>query len=115
MQLIPVGGHQFGRIDVRPAPTDRGDQLRRQFAVGDRQRNAEVIGFDLPAGLPGRALDGLAAGPRLVGSQEAAQPSVSQRADSPERRWCRAAQPDVQRGLGRGATAAAVTVKYRPL
>ena len=100
MQLLPVGGSQLGWGYVRPAATDRGGQLRRQFAVGDRQRDAEVIRFDLPAGLRGCPLDRLAAGPRLVGSQEAAEPSVGQRADSPERRRRRAAQPDVQRGIG---------------
>src|SRR6202044_2664259 len=57
VQLTPVGRHQLGRVDVRPTATDRGDQLRRQLAVGDRQRDAEVIWFDLPPGLRGRALD----------------------------------------------------------
>ncbi len=115
MQLIPVCGDQVGGIDVRPTMANRSDHFRRQLAVGDRKRDTEVIGFDLSARLRGSSLDRLASRSRLVRSQEAAhQPSAS----VPMRRNAAGAEPPSQMssgGSGRGATAAAVTVKYRPL
>ena len=54
MQPIPAGGDQLARIDSRTTSARRCNQLRGHFAAGplhQGQRNAEVIGFDPPAGL----------------------------------------------------------------
>jgi len=91
MQLLPVGGDQIRGIDVRTTAADRDGQLRRQLAVGDRQRNAKVIGFDMPAGLRSGPFDRLAPGPRLGRSQETSQPAIGQRANPLERRGRRTA------------------------
>lgn len=111
MQLTPVGGDQLRGIDVWTTFANCRRQLVGQVAVADRQRDAEVIGFDCPAGFLGRPLDRLAARACLGGRQKTAQPTVGQCTDPPKRRRGRAAQPDVQRGVGLGITAAAVTVK----
>ena len=51
MQLVPAGGDQLARIDVWTTPAHGRRQFRWQLLVGDGQRDAEVIGFDLSAGI----------------------------------------------------------------
>src|ERR1700730_16099453 len=51
VQLLPAGGDQRGGMGFWTTAAGRRDQLRGQLAVGDGQRNAEVIGVDAPARL----------------------------------------------------------------
>src|SRR5215472_1696837 len=60
VQRIPAGGDQLAGIEVWPTPAGCSSRLRRQLAVGDGQRNAEVIGLDVSAGFRRGPFDRLA-------------------------------------------------------
>ena len=72
MQLVPAGCDQLAGIEVWTTLADRGCQCRWQLTVGYGQRNAEVIGLDLPTGSGRGAFDRLAPRPRLGGGKETA-------------------------------------------
>jgi hypothetical protein len=115
VQLIPAGSDQLAGIKIWAPPADRRSQLRRQLTVGDGQRNAKVIGLYLPPCLRRGPFDRLAPFPRFGRGQELPnQPSAS----LPMRRNAAGDEPPTQMssgGVGRGATAAALTVKNLPL
>src|ERR1035441_4391393 len=76
VQLIPAGGDQLARVDVWTTPAHGRRQFRRQLPVGDGQRDAEVIGFDLSAGIGCGPVDRLTSRPRLARGEETPQPPI---------------------------------------
>ena len=97
---VPAGRDQRGRVGVRPAAADRGQQRVRDAVQRHRQAEPEVVGVHLPPGLRRGVLDHADRGARLGGGQQRAEPPVGQPPHPAQPGGGRAAQPDVER-LGR--------------
>jgi hypothetical protein len=68
-RAVPPGRDQRGRIGVRPAVMDRGQQRGRDAVQRHRQAEAEVIVIHFPPGFRGGFVDHVDRGSRLGGRQ----------------------------------------------
>ena len=82
----PARGDERGGVAAGPALAYGGSKVGGNNATGcDGKTDPEVVGLNLAARGRGGGLDGFPCGPRLLGGQQAAQPSVGKPANAAQR------------------------------